>query len=134
MLSGPIHTIRRARSFRRQMSLPEVLLWRVLRTRPSGLKFRRQHAAGPYVVDFFCHEASLVVEADGESHSRGDQPQFDVQRDDGLRSNGYKVLRIPAVAVLSDVDSVVAHILAVAEGPPPLHQPPAGPPRLKGRN
>ncbi len=48
------------------MSLPEVLLWQVLRTRPSDLKFRRQHPSGAYVADFYCHEARLVIEVDGE--------------------------------------------------------------------
>src|SRR5947209_11021933 len=100
MLSGPVRTIRRARNLRRQMSLPEVLLWRALRTRPAGLKFRRQQAAGPYVVDFFCHDAGLVVEIDGESHSRGNQPVIDAARDAYLHRNGYTVFRIPAAAVL----------------------------------
>jgi very-short-patch-repair endonuclease len=115
------------------MSLPEVLLWRILRTRPAGLKFRRQQAAGPYVLDFFCHEASLAVEVDGESHNRGNQPAFDAERDEYLRRNGYHVLRIPAVNVLSDLDAVVRHIEATATGSSPLHRPAAGPPPLKGR-
>jgi len=115
------------------MSLPEVLLWRVLRTRPDGLKFRRQQAAGPYVLDFYCHEAALAVEVDGESHDRGDQPEFDVKRDGYLRQNGHRVLRIPAVHVLADLDAVMRQIVEVARAGSPLHQPTAGPPPLKGR-
>ena len=133
MLSGPKRTIRRARTLRRQMSLPEVLLWCALRTRPGGLKFRRQQAAGPYVLDFYCHEAALAVEVDGESHNRGDQPEFDVKRDDYLRQNGHRVLRIPAVHVLRDLDAVIRHIVEVARPETPLHQPTAGPPPLEGR-
>jgi len=113
--------------------LPEVLLWQTLRTRPDGLKFRRQQAAGPYTTDFFCHEAGLVLEIDGESHNRGKQPQVDAERDDYLHRNGYRVLRIPAVDVLSDLDAVVRHIVATARAESPLHQPSAGPPPLKGR-
>jgi very-short-patch-repair endonuclease len=111
------------------MSLPEVLLWRELRKRPAGLKFRRQQAAGPYVVDFFRHESALVLEIDGESHNRGNQPDRDVY----LSQNGFKVLRIPAVDVLSDLDAVLRHIVASAGGDSPLHQPAAGLPPLKGR-
>jgi very-short-patch-repair endonuclease len=133
MLSGPNRTIRRARSLRREMSLPEVLLWRELRKRPAGLKFRRQQAAGPYVADFFCHEAALVLEIDGDSHNRGNQPDRDAERDAYLSRNGFKVLRIPAVDVLSDLDAVLGHIVASAGGDSPLHQPAAGPPPLKGR-
>jgi very-short-patch-repair endonuclease len=115
------------------MSLPEVLLWRVLRTRPEGLKFRRQQAAGPYVLDFFCHSAALAIEIDGESHSRGDQPDFDAKRDDYLRMNGYTVLRIPAADVLANLDAVIRQIVASARSCSPLHQPSAGPPLLKER-
>jgi very-short-patch-repair endonuclease len=133
MLSGPKRTIRRARTLRREMSLPEVLLWQVLRKRPAALKFRRQQAAGPYVVDFFCHEAALVLEVDGESHNRGNQPQIDAERDEYLRRNGYKVLRVAAVDVLSDLDSVVRQIIASAAVESPLHHPSDGPPPLEGR-
>jgi len=63
-----------ARKLRRNMTLPEVLLWRWLRQRPEGLKFRRQYPTGPYVLDFFCSDARLAIEVDGEAHSCGDRP------------------------------------------------------------
>jgi hypothetical protein len=44
------------------MSLPEVLLWQQLRTRPGGFKFRYQHPFGPYTLDFYCRQAALAVE------------------------------------------------------------------------
>jgi len=48
----------------------EAVLWRHLRARQiSGYKFRRQHAVGPYVLDFFCHEAGLAIEVDGSQHT-----------------------------------------------------------------
>jgi very-short-patch-repair endonuclease len=59
------------------MTLPEVLLWRELRKRPDGLKFRRQQAANSYVTDFYCHSARLAVEVDGEAHNRGNAPISD---------------------------------------------------------
>jgi very-short-patch-repair endonuclease len=94
------------------MSLPEVLLWQALRQRPDGLKFRRQHPSGPYVADFYCHEAQLVVEIDGEAHGRGNAPARDERRDAWFAQQGLNVLRIPAVAVLNDLDNVLAGVLA----------------------
>ena len=86
------------------------------------------------MLDFYCHEVALAVEIDGESHNRGDQPEFDAHRDEYLRRNGQRVLRIPAVEVLSDLDAALRHIVDFARGGSPLHQPSAGPPPLKGRN
>ena len=130
MLQGPIPTVQNARRLRGEMSLPEVSLWQALRTRPAGLKFRRQHPAGPYVADFYCFGAKLIVEIDGEAHSRGDRPVFDQARDTWFEQRGLRVLRIPAHEVLNDLDAVVSGIVAFAEQARPLHHSPAasGPP------
>ena len=58
------------RELRAKETEPEVvLLWKLLRNRQLlGLKFRRQHQFGDYVVDFYCHEAQLVIECDGSVH------------------------------------------------------------------
>ena len=96
--------------------MPEGLLWRELRRRPGGLKFRRQHPAGRYVLDFFCAERRLAVEVDGEVHARGDRPVRDAERDNWLRSQGVRVLRIPAQDVLSNLDGVLRHIAHTARG------------------
>lgn len=123
-------TTGKARRLRREMSLPEVVLWRALRQRHSALKFRRQHPTGPYVLDFFCSDARLAIEIDGEAHARGDQPGRDTARDAWLRSSGIQTLRIPAVDVLGDAEAVVRWIIAEATERLPLHHPaaPAGPP------
>jgi very-short-patch-repair endonuclease len=92
------------------MSLPEILLWRHLRQRPGGFKFRKQHPAGAYVLDFFCAEIGLAVEIDGEGHDRGDQPAFDSRRGDWLSLHDIETLRIPAADILRDLDAAVAHI------------------------
>ena len=97
---GRATAMRNARRLRRKMTLPEVILWQSLRQRPDGLKFRRQHPTGPYVLDFYCGDARLAVEVDGEAHSLGDRPQRDVARDEWLREAGIETLRIPAVDVL----------------------------------
>ena len=104
-----------ARKLRRSISLPEVLLWRELRKKPDGRQFRRQHPAGPYVLDFFCATSNLAVEVDGVAHSLGDRPERDVSRDDWLHAQGIQVMRIPAVDVLKNLDGVLQAI-AVAVG------------------
>jgi len=111
MLSGPRSTIRQSRRLRRDMSLPERLLWRELRKRPEGLKFRPQHPAGEYTADFYCHKARLVIEIDGEAHDRGDRPQRDADRDEWLSAHDLRIMRIPAREVLSDLDAVIRGIV-----------------------
>ena len=121
MLKGPRPLVERARRLRRDMSLPEGLLWQQLRGQPGGYKFRRQHPAGFYVLDFFCAEAKLCVEIDGEAHNRGDRPDFDDKRDEWLKLHGVSTLRIPATAVLKNLDGVVFAIVEACSKrvPPP---------------
>jgi very-short-patch-repair endonuclease len=121
-----------ARKLRREMSLPEVLLWQQLRGGATGIKFRRQHPIGRYVVDFYCRDAALAIEIDGEAHQRGKQPQGDMLRDQFLQQNGIGVLRIAAADVLCDAAAVAAAIVAYAARP--LHQPAAGPPPRSGED
>ncbi|WP_346770443.1 endonuclease domain-containing protein [Sphingomonas sp. AOB5] len=113
-LSGPRPTIQKAKKLRAGMTLPEVLLWQALRKRPGGLKFRRQHPAGPYILDFYCDTVRLCVEIDGEAHDRGDRPQRDEARDDWLARKRVRTLRIPAREILADLDAVVRHIIDFA--------------------
>ena len=130
MLSKPGKTVRRARKLRRAMTLPEIALWAQLRERPNGLKFRRQHPAGPYVLDFYCAEARLCVEVDGEAHGFAERAAHDARRDALLADHGIETLRIGARDVLSDLDTVITHVLNMAAARPPLHHPaaPGGPP------
>ncbi len=128
MLSGPTSTVRRARRLRKEMSLPEVLLWQALRERPAGLKFRRQQAAGRYVADFHCHAAGLSIEVDGECHSYGDRPDRDGERDAAFDRFDVRVLRIPAREVLGNLEGVVRQIVEAAGSVSPLHHASHGPP------
>ena len=105
-------TVARARSLRRTLSKPEACLWQVLRTRPAGLKFRRQHPLGPYVLDFYCPTARLGIEVDGRSHEMGDNVARDRTRDRWLEQQEVRVLRVRAADVLSDLDAVVRQIVA----------------------
>ncbi len=120
----------RARNLRAKMSLPEVLLWGALRSRPDGLKFRRQHASGAYILDFFCSDARLAIEIDGEMHSHGDRSRRDERRDAYFLDAGICTLRIAARDVLSDLDAVMRLICAASAARLPFHHPalPGGPP------
>ena len=103
-------TVLRARALRRSLTLPEGMLWQVLRRRPEGLKFRLQHPIGRFIVDFYCGAARLVIEVDGEAHSMGDRPARDARRDAWLRDQGLRVLRFSASDVMRDLQSVVTAI------------------------
>jgi very-short-patch-repair endonuclease len=114
MLQGTPETIAIARQLRREMSLPEVLLWRELRKRPAGLKFRRQQPAKRRVTDFYCHAARLVVEVDGAAHDTIENAERDARRDAWFAARGIGVLRLPARQVLKDLDTALMAILNAA--------------------
>ena len=112
--------LRDAKRLRREMTLPEVLLYRLLKQRPDGLKFRRQHPFGKRIVlDFFCAERRLGIEIDGISHDMGDRPERDARRDAHLRTQGIKVIRIPAADVLRDAHAVAQSIVSICATIPP---------------
>jgi very-short-patch-repair endonuclease len=114
------------------MSLPEVMLWRQLRQRPGGLKFRRQHPIGDYVVDFCCLSKKLVIEVDGAVHGQAEAVAYDERRDARIRGFGFEIVRIAAKDVLKDTVAVAEIIVAIAESP--LHQPLAGSPPRSGED
>ena len=100
---APVATFKHARTLRREMSLPEVVLWQVLRGgRPDGLRFRRQHPIGPYVLDFYCPSIRLAVEVDGAAHNHPERVDHDARRDAWLAERGVAILRFSAKDVLKD--------------------------------
>jgi very-short-patch-repair endonuclease len=101
----------KARQLRREMSLPEVLLWQLLKNKGTGFRFRRQHPLGPYVLDFYCPELRLAVEVDGISHDLGDRPDRDAARKTWLVDQGIELTSFPAAEVLKDVTAVADTIL-----------------------
>ena len=133
MLRSTRRNVKRARALRSKMTLPEVVLWQHLRQRPNGMKFRRQHPAGPYVLDFYCERARLCIEVDGAAHGMGDVPASDCRRDLWLSEAGIRTLRISAVDVLENLDGVLQLIILECCAKPLHHSPPAsGPPPLQG--
>jgi very-short-patch-repair endonuclease len=121
VLRTPIKQVKRARELRREMSLPEVLLWQELRKRPGGYKFRRQFPTDRVTTDFACLQRRLIVEVDGEGHSFGDQPRRDAARDRLLQRDGFTIMRIPARDVLRNMEAVLRYIVATCSELGPLH-------------
>jgi very-short-patch-repair endonuclease len=115
-----------ARRLRRELSLPEKLLW--VRLRGAEVRFRRQHPMGPYVLDFYCPAAKLAIEVDGAAHDFGNRPKRDDLRAEWLKGHGIDVLRILAKDVLADPDAIADGLIRMCAKP--LHHSPAasGPP------
>lgn len=107
-------TVAKARTLRQNLSLPEVLLWRLLKGQPQGIKFRRQHPVGPYILDFYVSSAKLGIEIDGETHDRGVRPQRDATRDHWLAEQNLRIIRISAADVLKDPTAVADGLIALA--------------------
>jgi very-short-patch-repair endonuclease len=111
-------SMRTAKQQRQAMSPPEVKLWALLRRSRGGVRFRRQHPIGPYVADFYCPAAKLVIEVDGiHDFTLG----RDASRDEYMRALGLTVLRIPAADIMADALSVADGLVRLC-GPstPPL--------------
>jgi very-short-patch-repair endonuclease len=102
--------MRTARQQRRSMSPPEVRLWALLRRSPLGIRFRRQHAIGPYVADFYCPAAKLVIEIDGLVHDFTGPAARDEARNDYMRALGLDLIRIPASEVFRDAIAVADNL------------------------
>jgi very-short-patch-repair endonuclease len=103
------------------MSPPEALIWQQVRGSQLGFKVRRQHPIGPYVADFYVREAKLAVEVDGAPHDFGNGPERDLVRDQYMREQGYRLLRIPAREVLEGLEPVLTAIVEQVTNP--LHHP-----------
>jgi very-short-patch-repair endonuclease len=103
-----------ARQLRRDSTRSEDLLWQALRRKEfRGLKFRRQHPLGGFVLDFYCHAAKLAVEVDGSVHHAPDVRARDRDRQTLIEAAGIRVLRVRAEDVESDVNAVLHQIHVV---------------------
>jgi very-short-patch-repair endonuclease len=110
---------------RKRQSDAEIALWQKLRAhRMLGYKFRRQVVIEPYIVDFVCLEAMLIIEADGGQHT--EQQSYDEQRAAHLESLGYRVLRFWNHEILNELDSVLTQIASALIRSPLPNPPPEG--------
>lgn len=102
------------RSALRANSTPsEEILWEEIRNRKlNGLKFKRQHSIGNYIVDFYCASKRLIVELDGEVHNTSDQKEKDKHRDENLSEMNFRILRISNSLVLNDMETVKSLLLS----------------------
>jgi very-short-patch-repair endonuclease len=109
--------IARARSLRANITNAERKLWYALRDRRfAGHKFRRQVPVGPYIADFICYSARLVIEVDGGQHAESPR---DARRDRWLAQNGFRVLRFWNNEVLQNLEGVWTVIFETLEQAPP---------------
>src|SRR5262249_41609297 len=106
------------RRLRRDQTTAELKLWFQLRDRRlSGAKFRRQHPIGPYIADFCCFEAKLIIELDGGQHAL--RARADSVRTAFLESRGYRVLRFWDNDVLTNLAGVLQRIAESLKNPHP---------------
>ncbi len=102
----------RARELRRAMTPAEKKLWQHIRCNQLGVEFRRQHAVGPYIVDFFCAKAKLVIEIDGDVHAEPEQAKRDAERTAWLNEQkDYRVIRFWNNRIMCDLEGVLAAII-----------------------
>jgi predicted helicase/very-short-patch-repair endonuclease len=114
-----------AREMRKNPTPAEDALWQHLRLNQLGVKFRRQHAIGPFIVDFYAREARLIIEVDGPIHEK--QKEYDEMRQAYLESLGYRVVRFTNEQVLQNIDAVLAILQKVLSRPhPPTPSPYTG--------
>ena len=103
-----------AAPMRQAMPAAEVRLWHQLRDRRLlGHKFRRQHSIGPFIADFACVEARLVIELDGSQHAETEAA--DARRTAFLVGEGWTVIRFWNARVMTDMDNVLREIIAAVE-------------------
>lgn len=107
------HAVTTARRLRKDMTPAERALWFELRRRHlEGTHFRRQTPMGPFIADFVCHGARLVIELDGGAHRAPDVAARDLERQRWIEGRGYRVLRFANAEILSNVKDVATRIHA----------------------
>jgi very-short-patch-repair endonuclease len=105
----------RSRELRHPQTPAEATLWRHLRNRNFGYKFRRQHPIDRFIIDFYCAEAKLCIEIDGSSHFEKEQGEYDKARTEILEELGYQVIRFTNNDVRYNIHVVVDEIVRAVE-------------------
>jgi very-short-patch-repair endonuclease len=113
---APVSSFIKAKFMREHMTNAESILWEALKSKQlNGFKFRRQHAIGLYIVDFYCHKLKLVIEIDGGYHNTQEQREKDNLRTKELVDLGVKVIRFTNEDVEKDLDKVLETIIQSSE-------------------
>jgi very-short-patch-repair endonuclease len=100
--------LQRAKELRRDMTPAEKILWQELRANKLGVHFRRQQVIAGFIVDFYCHKASLVVEVDGDIHDL--QQEEDARREKVLSGMGLRIVRFRNEEVMKNLSAVVGNV------------------------
>jgi very-short-patch-repair endonuclease len=100
------------RNLRQEQTVAEYILWQNLRgSKLGGLKFKRQHSIGNYIVDFYCATKRLIIEVDGAVHLEKEQKQKDEERDANLLEMGFKILRFSNTQIIAELEHAKEQIL-----------------------
>ena len=127
LLNDRSHKLRR-QELRRNMPQPEQKLWYYLRKKwLGGFKFRRQYGVGPFILDFYCPQALLAIELEGDSNFEPGAKEKDEARSHFIVSHGIKILRFTNNEIRDSLDRVLEIIQ-------PNLNPPSHPPSERGRN
>ncbi|MBI3362975.1 MAG: DUF559 domain-containing protein [Chloroflexi bacterium] len=104
--------LQRARDMRHPLTAAEAKVWARVRNRHLGFKIRRQHPIFRFIADFYCAEAKLVIEIDGDTHADPDQAEYDAARTEWLEARGYRVVRFQNDDVHRSLEAVLEAIHA----------------------
>ena len=100
----------RRQELRNNMTEPEKRLWSILSNNKLGVKFRRQHGIGHYIVDFYCPELKLIIEVDGESHFSDDAQAYDKIRGAYMLGLGLTTIRYHNHDVVHNIEAIYQSI------------------------
>lgn len=103
--------LQRSREMRHPLTSAEKTVWGMVRNNQLGYKIRRQHPIDRFIIDFYCPRVKLIIEIDGDSHSRMEQAKYDVERTAWLEGGGYSVMRFENDEVKENPSLVVEKIL-----------------------
>jgi len=98
-------------SLRNNMTSAEVMLWNMIKSKQLGVKFRRQHSIGNYIVDFYSSEIKLVIEMDGGVHQDIIHQSNDEVRDNYLKDLGIKIIRFNNDEIYEDEERVKEELI-----------------------
>ena len=102
-----------ARDHRHPLTPAEAKIWARVRNRGLGFKIRRQHPIWRFIADFYCAEAQLVIEIDGDTHLEPDQEEYDAARTEWLNGRGYQVIRFMNNDVHQQLENVLNEIYLI---------------------
>jgi very-short-patch-repair endonuclease len=102
---------KKRKELRNEGTAPEAVLWKHLQKRQLlGKKFRRQYSIGPYIVDFYCPECSVIVELDGARHFSPLAEEYEAERTRYMEKEGLKIIRFENKTLYENAESVLETI------------------------